>query len=69
VYDASYWYDRNLGIIANIERQFLTKNNLNDIQYYFAEHRPTSKMLTHLRIPSGRRRSVVAVLTRRPEWR
>jgi hypothetical protein len=27
VYDAAYWYNRNLCIVANIERQFLTKKD------------------------------------------
>jgi len=50
VYDASYWYNRNLVIIANIERQFLTSSDLANIQYYFGEHRKNLSMLTHLRI-------------------
>jgi hypothetical protein len=41
---------RNLVIIANIERQFLTKNDLRDIHYYFGKHRSKSSMLTHLKI-------------------
>lgn len=48
--DAGYWYNRNLVIIANIERQFLRKKDLHDIHYYFGKHRPDNKMLTHLRI-------------------
>jgi hypothetical protein len=50
LYDASYWYNRNLVIIANIERQFLTADDLKNIQYYFGKHRKKSAMLTHLRI-------------------
>ncbi|HEX4105520.1 MAG TPA: hypothetical protein VHX92_04750 [Rhizomicrobium sp.] len=50
VYDASYWYNRNLVIIANIERQFLRQSDLHDIHYYFGTHRPASSMITHLRI-------------------
>jgi hypothetical protein len=50
LYDASYWYNRNLVIIANIERQFLVNADLNDIHYYFGKHRKTSSMITHLRI-------------------
>src|ERR1017187_5429083 len=53
LYDASYWYNRNLVIIANIERQFLSQSDLRDIHYYFGEHRATNKMLTHLRIQWG----------------
>lgn len=48
--DSGYWYNRNLAIIANIERQFLTKDDLRNIHYYFGKHRPTNKMITHLRI-------------------
>ncbi len=50
LYDASYWYNRNLVIIANIERQFLLDSDLKDIHYYFGKHRPKASMLTHLRI-------------------
>jgi hypothetical protein len=53
LYDASYWYNRNLVIIANIERQFLNKSDLHEIQYYFGKHRKKSAMLTHLRIQYG----------------
>jgi hypothetical protein len=50
LYDASYWYNRNLVIIANIERQFLKQSDLHDVHYYFGEHRKSTSMLTHLRI-------------------
>lgn len=50
LYDASYWYNRNLVIIANIERQFLYEKDLHEIHYYFGKHRAKSAMLTHLRI-------------------
>jgi len=48
--DASYWYNRNLAIIANIERQFLKKADLKNIHYYFGKHRRKNVMLTHLKI-------------------
>lgn len=48
--DASYWYNRNLVIIANIERQFLSQDDLTEIHYYFGKHRPKNPMLTHLKI-------------------
>jgi hypothetical protein len=41
VYDAGYWYNRNLVIIANIERQFLRPSDLREIHYYFGRHRKT----------------------------
>lgn len=49
VYDASAWYNRNLVIIANIERQFLKESDLRDIQNYFGVHRKAGKMISHLR--------------------
>ena len=50
LYDSSYWYNRNLVIIANIERQFLRVSDKHDIHYYFTKHRSSQTMLTHLRI-------------------
>lgn len=48
--DSSYWYNRNLAIIANIERIFLVKEDLRNVHYYFGKHRENNKMITHLRI-------------------
>jgi len=48
VIECSYWYNRNLCIIANIERQFLTKADLKDIHYYFGKHRPNNRMNSYL---------------------
>lgn len=53
LYDASYWYNRNLIIIANIERQFLKESDLKDIQCYFGKHRKGNKMIGHLSIQFG----------------
>ena len=50
IYDSSYWYNRNLVIIANIERQFLRQSDLKHIHYYFGQHRSKQAMLTHLHI-------------------
>ena len=51
--DAAYWYNRNLVIIANIERQFLLNSDSHNIQYYFTAHRSSkNKMITQLRIQS-----------------
>lgn len=48
--DAGYWYNRNLVIIANIERQFLLGSDQKDIQFYFGKHRSGGKkMISHLR--------------------
>lgn len=49
VIECSYWYNRNLCIIANIERQFLTQDDLAHIQYYFGSHRLGNKMTSHLK--------------------
>ena len=49
-YDASLWYNRNLAMIANIERQFLVQSDLRDIHYYFGKHRPANNpMISHLK--------------------
>jgi len=50
LYDSAYWYNRNITMIANIERQFLLKEDLKNIHYYFGKHRPVKAMLTHLKI-------------------
>jgi hypothetical protein len=50
VYDSNYWYNRNLVIISNIERQFLKQTDLNDIHYYFGEHRDKNAIQTSLKI-------------------
>jgi hypothetical protein len=47
--DAGFWYNRNLAIVSNIERQFLTPNDSADIHPYFAKRRP-AKLLDHLKI-------------------
>lgn len=50
LYDSAYWYNRNLVIIANIERQFLRQTDLRHIHYYFGEHRSKQSIMTHIRI-------------------
>lgn len=50
LYDSAYWYNRNLAIIANIERQFLRQTDLTDIHYYFGIHRSKKSVITHIRI-------------------
>jgi hypothetical protein len=49
VYDASYWVNRNLLIIRNLERQFLRADDLRGIHYYFGRIRG-NKMIEHFRI-------------------
>lgn len=48
--DASYWYNRNLAIITNIEKEFLNKNDVEKIHHYFEEHRPKNKMIYRFKI-------------------
>lgn len=48
--ECSYWYNRNLAIIANIERQFLKVSDLKEVHYYFGAHRPKNKMIAQLKI-------------------
>jgi hypothetical protein len=51
-YDASAWYNRNLVIVANIERQFLKDEDVKEIHFYFTRHRnPT--MIEHFKLHSG----------------
>ncbi len=46
VIDASYWFNRNLVIIINIERQFLVAKDLQDIHPYFRDQK--KRNLDHL---------------------
>lgn len=48
-YDANSWYNRNLAIIANIERLFLDAQDAKDVHYFFLKHRG-SGLIEHLRI-------------------
>lgn len=50
VLEANYWYNRNLVIIANIERQFLLVKDQKDIHYYFARHRGRNELLAMMQI-------------------
>lgn len=50
VHDSNYWYNRNLVMITNIERVFLTEEDIDIIHPYFASHRPKNSYLEHLGI-------------------
>lgn len=53
VYDANNWFDRNLHIISNIERQFLKQEDLKNIHPYFLSHRrevSSKELLLHFQI-------------------
>jgi hypothetical protein len=49
LYDANNWFNRNLLMIANIERQFLRPSDSLEIHFYFTRHR-SAKLLKHFRI-------------------
>jgi hypothetical protein len=46
IIDASFWYNRNLAMVANIEKEFLIKSDLVDIHFYFEKHRQNNKMIS-----------------------
>lgn len=48
-FDANSWYNRNLAIIANIERAFLDIKDAEEIHPYFLTHR-SHELVEHLRI-------------------
>lgn len=50
VFDANFWYNRNLLIVANIERQFLEPRDSQEIHLYFKKHRDSTDMLGHLKV-------------------
>lgn len=45
IIESNYWYNRNLVIIANIEKQFLLESDTRDIHNYFASHRRNNAYL------------------------
>lgn len=47
-YDANTWFNRNLAIVTNIERQFLRPEDSRQIHFYFTKHRDPANMLDHL---------------------
>jgi hypothetical protein len=52
--DGGYWYNRNLAIISNIERQFLVTADLTEIQYYWGKHRSRkNRMISYFRVQAG----------------
>src|SRR5690242_5493680 len=50
LHDSNFWYNRNLVMITNIERVFLTPNDVDFIHPYFAAHRKKGSFLTHLQV-------------------
>jgi hypothetical protein len=53
LFDANSWYNRNLAIIANIERQFLKPEDACYVHYYFTEHRKSWSLLDQFQIQLG----------------
>jgi len=49
-YDANAWFNRNITIVANIERQFLRPEDAKEIHFYFTEHRASGDMLDHFKV-------------------
>lgn len=50
LHDSNFWYNRNLVMITNIERVFLTSHDVDLIHPYFAAHRKKGSFLTHLQV-------------------
>jgi hypothetical protein len=50
VFDAYAWFDRNLVIIANIERLFLDKQDAALVHPFFLDHRKAEDPVQHFRI-------------------
>lgn len=63
VFEASYWYNRNLVIIANIERQFLAGGDDKLIHYYFKGHRKNNVMIGQLALQKYLAISVALIMT------
>ena len=49
-YVASEWFNRNINILSNIERQFLRRQDLKEISPFFAKHVPAGKMVGYIRV-------------------
>lgn len=50
IIDVSFWYNRNLVIIANIEKEFFEKDDLRKIHPYFGSHRPKNRMINNFKV-------------------
>jgi len=51
VYDSSHWYNRNLVIATNIEKQFLRDSDTKEILYFFKDpHIKSDSIITHFKI-------------------
>lgn len=50
--DSAFWYNRNLAMISNIERQFLVSDDSKEIHYFFKKHR-SHDFIDHLSIQAS----------------
>lgn len=48
--DGNHWFQRNLHIITNIEKNFLTKDDINLIHNYFSKNIKSNKMIESFKI-------------------
>ena len=62
VLEAGYWYNRNLVIIANIERQFLETGDDENIHFYWVKHRNQNKIIWQLKLQVFLGLSVLALV-------
>lgn len=63
VFDAYAWFDRNLVIIANIERLFLDKQDAALVHPFFLEHRKATDLVQHFRIQLFLGMTIAALVT------
>jgi hypothetical protein len=52
IIDMSFWYNRNLVMIRNIERQFLVIQDARELYTYFLSHKKKNTMVQYLLIQS-----------------
>lgn len=53
IIESNFWYNRNLVMVANIERQFLIQSDIMEVHHYFIEHRKNNKYLDMMKIQIG----------------
>lgn len=51
--DASNWFNRNINIISNIERQFLTLKDIKEIHPYINVHKDPGSIISFFKIQIG----------------
>lgn len=51
IIDSSHWFNRNIVIISNIEKQFLMDSDEKEVHFYFKRiHKQKEKMIDHFKI-------------------